>query len=256
MQLPRGTYLNIKRHTKVGALLGELHEVKYTGICTISFKTENCSVVFKSGKCILAQFQEMVGEAAWDQLQKILAEYVDAALSTLDEAQIQLSLEFNKNCRIGNVRKKVISPPEKNPELQSPMMKKFPVNPPTKPFIDLIKNHPKPVIPDTASFNKSGINEKFRSAEIPKILSDAQFRRAGQQPAGPIPQKSPINSHSQDEESKSDDSIPCIKDTDPSSFETDINTFETMDVESITNKIRGECETLIKQLQLEHLTDD
>jgi hypothetical protein len=136
------------------------------------------------------------------------------------------------------------------------MMKKFPVNPPTKPFIDLIKNHPKPVIPDTASFNKSGINEKFRSAEIPKILSDAQFRRAGQQPAGPIPQKSPINSHSQDEESKSDDSIPCIKDTDPSSFETDINTFETMDVESITNKIRGECETLIKQLQLEHLTDD
>jgi hypothetical protein len=256
MQLPRGTFLNIKRHTKVGALLGELHEVKYTGICTISFKTENCSVVFKSGKCILAQFQEMVGEAAWDQLQKILAEYVDAALSTLDEAQIQLSLEFNKNCGISSVRKKNISPPEKIPEPQSPTVKKTPMNPPTKPFIEMIKNHPKPVIPDTASFNKSGINEKFRPLELPKIISDAQFRRAAQQQSGSIPQKSPIYSPSQDGEMKCEDTAPYTKDTDPSSFETDINTFETMDVESITNKIRCECETLIKQLQLEHLTDD
>jgi hypothetical protein len=45
-------------------------------------------------------------------------------------------------------------------------------------------------------------------------------------------------------------------DTDFSSFEKDIETFETMDVDTITNKIRGECKNLIKQLHLEHLTED
>jgi hypothetical protein len=29
-----------------------------------------------------------------------------------------------------------------------------------------------------------------------------------------------------------------------------------MDVDAITNKIRGECKTLIKQLHLEHLAED
>ena len=42
----------------------------------------------------------------------------------------------------------------------------------------------------------------------------------------------------------------------PADFEKDIETFETMDVDTITNKIRGECKTLIKQLHLEHLTED
>ena len=40
------------------------------------------------------------GDASWNELQKIVESEVDAALSTLDEAQIQLSLEFNKSSRI------------------------------------------------------------------------------------------------------------------------------------------------------------
>ncbi len=44
--------------------------------------------------------------------------------------------------------------------------------------------------------------------------------------------------------------------TDSSSFEADIDTFETMDVDAIQDKIRGECRHLIKELNLEHLTGD
>ena len=57
--------------------------------------------VLKSGKCILAEYTTFKGDAALEFLHQALAgEDVDAALSTLDEAQIQLSMEFNKPERI------------------------------------------------------------------------------------------------------------------------------------------------------------
>ncbi len=55
---------------------------------------------------------------------------------------------------------------------------------------------------------------------------------------------------------ESEDTALLQEDSDSSSFEKDIETFETMDVDTITDKIRGECKTLIKQLHLEHLTED
>ena len=55
---------------------------------------------------------------------------------------------------------------------------------------------------------------------------------------------------------KPEDTAMLQEDSDSSSFEKDIETFETMDMDTITNKIRGECKTLIKQLHLEHLTED
>jgi hypothetical protein len=42
---------------------------------------------------------------------------------------------------------------------------------------------------------------------------------------------------------------------DSSSFENDIDTFETLDLENVTDKIRNDCKTMIKQLELEHLME-
>ena len=89
MQLPRGTFLNIKRSIKVGDLLAELQDMKFTGICSISSGNAIGTVVFKSGKRILAQYKDITGDAASEELQKIISEKVDASLSTLNEAQIQ-----------------------------------------------------------------------------------------------------------------------------------------------------------------------
>ena len=44
------------------------------------------------------------GDTGWDELQKCGGK-VDAALSTLDEAQVRLSLEFNKTCRLAEAGK-------------------------------------------------------------------------------------------------------------------------------------------------------
>jgi hypothetical protein len=256
MQLPRGTFRNIKRHTLVRVLLEELQEMKYTGICTISCKGGNCTVVFNSGKRILAQYHDTLGDAAWDELLKITSEYVDAALSTLDNAQLQLSLEFNKTCRIGKEIRTEKPLPEKKSELQLQSIKNSPLAPAARVQAAMVKNHPKPVLTETRAFNASAIVETLHTSELPKIISDIQFRRATHKQSAAVPQKSPVHAQRQEGEKKSEDMATYHTDTDINSFDADIITFETMDVDSITDKIRGECKTIIKQLQLEHLTDD
>jgi hypothetical protein len=253
MQLPRGTFQNIKRHTRVGVLLEELREMKYSGICTISCKAGNCTVVFNSGIRILAQYQDALGDAAWDDLLKISSEYADAALSTLDKAQIQLSLEFNKTCRIGKGLQTEKTLAEKKPEPQLQSIKNAPLAPAARVQAAMTKPHPKPVLPETNAFNASGITETLHTSELPKIISDIQFRRATYKQSAAVQQKSQVYDKRQEGEKKSEG---MFTDIDSNSFDADINTFETMDVDSITDKIRGECKTIIKQLQLEHLTDD
>ena len=42
---------------------------------------------------------------------------------------------------------------------------------------------------------------------------------------------------------------------DSSSFEQDIDTFDTLDIDNVTDKIRNDCKTIVKQLNLEHLME-
>ena len=48
---------------------------------------------------------------------------------------------------------------------------------------------------------------------------------------------------------------PPEKDRDTSMFETDLDTFDTMDFDNVTDKIRTDCKTMIKQLHLDHLME-
>ena len=255
MQLPRGTFLNIKRSTKVGDLLAELHDMKFTGICTISFGLVNSTIVFKSGKRILAQYKDIIGDAAWDELLKIIGEKVDASLSTLNEAQIQLSLEFNKTCLIVKGGKADTIPLH---EIQSPSQEtiiKSLLNTPKQAQMAMSKIHQKQNTQDAVMANRQVKVEPVRSSELPKIISDTHLKKAAQKPLATVQPKPQISTQITDEGEPEDNAL-LQADPDSSSFEMDIETFETMDVEGITNKIRGECKTLIKQLHLEHLTED
>jgi hypothetical protein len=255
MQLPRGTFLNIKRSTKVGDLLAELQDMKFTGICSISFGSVIGTIVFKSGKRILAQYKDIIGDAAWDELQKIIGEKVDASLSTLNEAQIQLSLEFNKTCLIVKGGKAENTPLYEIPAPNQHTIKKSLLNTPKQAQIATSKSHQKPSIPEATTANRPVAVEPVRASELPKIISDTHLKKAAHKPLAAVQQKSQIYSQIS-EEKKPEDTAILQEDSDSSSFEKDIETFETMDMDSITNKIRGECKTLIKQLHLEHLTED
>jgi hypothetical protein len=255
MQLPRGTFREIKKNTKFGGLLEELQQTRFTGICTISIGPANGIIVFKSGKRILAEFQNSIGDAAWDELQKIVEETVGAALSTLDVAQIQLSLEFNKSCRIIKVGKAEQSLPPTIPVTQPQPVKKSPLTRP-KPAEEVsVKNHQKPFIPESAALNQSVPVESPHTTEPSKKTGHTHSTKTSHKPSAAIPLQLPVYSQRPDEKEILADETSPRADTNSSNFDKDIDTFETMDVEAITNKIRGECKTIIKQLHLEHLTE-
>jgi hypothetical protein len=255
MQLPRGTFRYIKKDTKLGEIIDELQLMKFSGICTVSFGSVWGSLVFKSGKRILAEFRNIVGDAAWDEFQKITGEKVDASVSTMDDTQIELSLEFNKSCRIGKGGKLEQSPlsPAKT---DSALIKKSPPGSPGIALVTPIKspqkyhNQEKPAVGPTVT---------FETLHIPNPPKTQANKFPSQPPASnlsaTIPQQSPEFSQETGEKKKLDDDAQHSADIESKSFESDIDTIETMDVDIITSKIRGECKTLIKQLRLEHLTE-
>jgi hypothetical protein len=255
MQLPRGTFREIKKHTKFGGLFEELQQTRFSGICTISFGKINGILVFKSGKRILAEYENYIGDDAWDEFQKIVEETVDAALSTLAAAQIELSLEFNKSCRILNIGK---GETPHTPTISS-----------TQP--QGVKKSSLPISETTAS-NQSVMVESHHTKEPSKkgghthSAKTSHKHSATVSPHSKDTQSPEIKEISQEEKSSLadmnsrdfDKNIDTFKTMDPeavSNFDRDINTFETMDLEAITNKIRGECKDIIKQLNLEYLKE-
>ena len=306
MQLPRGTFLEIKKAELIFSILDELERKKFSGICSISSGTVSGTLVFKSGKCILAKILNKTGDGAWDELQKMSGHEVDAALSSLDEAQIQLALEFNKPCRIIKAGKtapaaaahpepagKPIAPPRTAAPVkpaavpQKPAPVASPTPRPSSSFTAPPAVAPsKPVAPPsparTAAPPQPAVQVKpaaqppaqpLTAPSKPVTPPSPARTAAPRQPAVPVkpaaqPPAQPLTAQKPAAPSYATPQIPVHHPQEPkkpaeteeppqesSSFEKDIDTFDTLDLDNVTDKIRNDCKTMIKQLQLEHLME-
>lgn len=254
MQLPRGTFRYIKKDTKLGGILEDLQLMKFSGICTISFGSANGSLVFKSGKRILAEFRSTEGDGAWNEFQKIFGEKVDASVSAMDDTQIELSLEFNKSCRIGKGK------PEQSPSFSAKIepvhqVKTTPLTPIVEHLVTPVKAIQNRHIPEISATRPTVTFETLSVPEPVRTLQSKTPPPATHIHTSMAHKKSPENSLNPGEKERSDDETGSNPDGDSRNFENDIDALETMDVDVMTTKIRGECKTLIKQLRLEHLTD-
>lgn len=260
MQLPRGTFREIKKSEQVGSILDEFEQKKFSGICNISSDKVSGTLVFKSGKCILAKVQNKSGDTAWDELLKMNIQEVDAALSSLDEAQIQLALEFNKVCRIvkggktipltGPLPQKTVHAPHHEPEIKKISLQKN-ADAPTKPEAPK-DTHPTPPIQRPSSSLVSP------PLSIKNVIPPPQARApVTSQPASMVQPQSqiPVSRSSPVTEQKNPSDSEETAAQDSSSFERDIDTFDTLDLDDVTDKIRNDCKSMIKQLQLEHLME-
>jgi hypothetical protein len=254
MQLPRGSFQYIKKDTILGGILEELQLMKFSGICTISFGSANGSLVFKSGKRILAEFRNITGDEAWNEFQKIFGEKVDAAVSAMDDTQIELSLEFNKTCRVGKGK------PELSPSFSSKMdrilpVKKFPQVSHGEPLATPVKTLQKPQVQEISSAHPIITFEPLRTPEPSQTQQKKSPLSPPSQRTPTIRQQSPEFLPGSVEPTEGEGKPDTSADEDSKSFDSDIDTIETMDVDVMTSKIRGECKSLIKQLRLEHLTE-
>jgi hypothetical protein len=149
----------------------------------------------------------------------------DAALSSLDEVQVRLALEFNKPCRIikngkstpaeaHRQQKHVAASPRRPAGKTAAPPQAAPLQPAAEP-----PEHPHPDQKPAATAHllpRTGVHEP---------------------PEPKAPEKTEDISE------------------DLSSFERDIDTFNALDIETVTEKLRKDCKTLIEQLELDHLTE-
>ncbi|MEI7434603.1 MAG: hypothetical protein WCJ93_10165 [Methanomicrobiales archaeon] len=196
---------------------------RFTGYCTVSFGLETCTIVLNSGINILADYDKLEGEHAWQKMQKLLEMKVDAGLTTLNTAQLELAREFNPHATLPSfvrksptrqVRTGTTSPGTRRkddragnavPGVRSEHLKNNAPN--TGPQPSTAEQHPDPGI----------------STPVP-----AQFP-GDQQPSGKGPEEGGTN------------------------IERDLKALDNMDIDEMTKKIRENCKVTIEQMDLDHL---
>jgi hypothetical protein len=240
MQLPRGTFREIRKNVAIGSLLHELDREKFSGVANISSQSRTGTLVFKAGKCILVKVQNNCGDAGWDELQKAASDEMDAALSLLDDLQINMALEFNKPCRILKSGKQAPAQAPHRPA-QSASLEPRGVGLKQKPSETVAPRKP-PVKPAPIHHPTSAPHTADRQAPV---------HTPPPHPPPVPPAPAPIHGGGKKHEAEE----PQKKDHDTGSFESDLDTFDTMDFDNVTDKIRTDCKTMIKQLHLEHLME-
>jgi len=249
MQLPRGTFREIRKNVAIESLLHELEGERFSGVANISSQSRTGTLVFKVGKCILVKVQNSRGDAGWDEIVQAGNVEVDAALSLLGDAQIDLALEFNKACRILKTGKEVPAQPSHrptpsaSPEHTRTAMAQKAATPvaPLKPLVKPAPTHHRVPAPQTAAPAPA-----HTPPQHPPLFSKTS---AMVPPSPPMP--APVH----EDRKKHEAEEPSGNDHEASSFENDLDTFDTMDFENVTDKIRTDCKTMIKQLHLDHLME-
>jgi hypothetical protein len=234
MQLPRGTFREIQKNQKTGDVLEELARGRFSGICSISCRNCVSTLVLKSGKCILAEYNTFKGDAALEGLLSAIAdEDIDAALSTMDEAQIQLSLEFNqaelimKTGTSLTASKKPVNPPVRR--THRAIMKK--TDPIQGPNLSL----PRETVSPLAAQLQKITPRPLAGLKKPVNGPPASIRAA----TAPVPKDPKI----------------LANDETQTVFESDMDMFDSMNLDQMTDKIRDDCKTMVKSLHLDHLMD-
>jgi hypothetical protein len=238
MQLPRGTFREIQKNQKAHEILVELERSRFSGICSISRTDGICTLVFNAGKCILAEYNTARGDAALESLLAAGAEEgVDAALSTMDETQIRLSLEFNKtetvvrDPRQPRAQEKTIPPPAQ----------------PVPPAPRVLAKKPGPAPAAGTPPPGSEVNRLMaRSAEKTP-------RQPLARPGNPV--TVPPSSLRAEKILVMKENVPPAKENGQGAFENDLDTLDTMNLDQMKSKIRDECKTMVKHLRLDHLMD-
>ncbi|NTW92114.1 MAG: hypothetical protein HGA40_01550, partial [Methanoregulaceae archaeon] len=98
MQLPRGTFRDIKRESGLHSLISHMAEVSLSGYCKIISDETPILLVFRNGTIILAECGALKGPAAMEQISSLGDRMVDVVLHDLNEPQLGLALEFNPSC--------------------------------------------------------------------------------------------------------------------------------------------------------------
>ena len=243
MQLPRGTFHSMKKGMKVGLIVNSLKEDGFSGSCSLASGAHVIDLVVRDGNILLASCDSACGNPAMDMIQSMYDDSADAALADLTPAQMKLTLEFNDQCRVSVKRETPQKSPlparEEKKDVQSvksvqrentefvPPVQRIPerertiqpVSRPPEPIVQPKKTTPTPSSPETAP-----------------------------QPEK-IPSSPPVSGKSKQADifARDGDELTLV--------DRDLNALDSMDLATMSTKIRENCKSMIEKLHLEHLME-
>jgi hypothetical protein len=100
MQVPRGTFLSLRKNVLLSSILEETAATKFSGYCVASTGDESFSFVIKAGSIVLASHRNLSGDAAVEAAIRAHGALVNAIFSALTPSQITLAIEFNKHATV------------------------------------------------------------------------------------------------------------------------------------------------------------
>lgn len=226
MQIPRGTFRSLKKAVKLGALIGEMEKEKFSGSCSILTPVHSIDLILREGRVLLARCDTRTGEAAWDSVLSLQDDEVEASLSDLSIAQIDLTLEFNSDSRVLPRRAR---PGAKPP---SSLKEEKQVNPK--------KVHP------GAAHASIAVRENSPSTPVSQIgPTDSPSGRPSPGTAMRARSETKPQSENKGPELASND--------DYAVFSRDLEALDSMDLESMSEKMRANYRSMMEKLHLEHL---
>ena len=226
MKLPRGTFHSIKKGILFRSLLEEMEKTRFTGYCTISFGLETCTLVLNSGIYILADYDKLEGEHAWQKMQKLLEMKVDASLTTLNTVQLDLAREFNPHATLPSFVRKSPTTAGQDRNNQSRYQEE------------------KMTFREMWYRGMSGATEKTGSTHGTSTSTTEQHPAPGRsQP--PEPRNLPVSNRHQEQDTEEMGS----------NIERDLEALDNMDIDEMTKKIRENCKVTIEQMDLDHLIE-
>jgi hypothetical protein len=95
MQIPRGTFRDLKKGIHLEDLLQGMSKASFCGYCKIVTKEGSDILVLRGGRVILAHSGNFQGDEALAAIIRREDSGVDAILHDLSTAQLQLAIEFN-----------------------------------------------------------------------------------------------------------------------------------------------------------------
>jgi hypothetical protein len=222
MKLPRGTFHSIKKDILLRLLLDDMEKTKFTGFCTISCGIETCTLVLNSGIYILADYAKSEGDAAWQKMQKMLDMKVDAGLTTLNPAQLQLTREFNPHATLPSFVRKSTTRQVRTGITNSGIMRTEDI-PGSRVRESRLENRK-----DQGPHPEPGI----KPAEEQASASGISPTPVEQQSSGSGPEENGTN------------------------IDRDLEALDKMDIDEMTKKIRENFKVTIENLDLDHLIEN
>ncbi|MDI9632461.1 MAG: hypothetical protein QFX32_00175 [Methanolinea sp.] len=218
MQLPRGRFRSLERGVRIGDILARMGADRFSGICTFSSEERCIEIVMEAGRIVLASVDTVHGDNAMRLISGLLEQTADVAISELTPAQLALAREFNGDC--------VVRHPE----------------------IPLGEKSSPPVGSGAGGEGKEGRAEAVSREETPQGRQgpEAVSPPGGGETQGDTGGEPPADVGEWDVVAREGFTL----------RPDDLDALDSMDLETMTRKIRENCRLMVERLQLGYLVAD